>query len=245
MSANAFINRIIRPIVFLIILPGGTLNSTWAAEAPQKEPYQELETIHQQVLEYIKQKADQKVYEPQFKIRKLSQRLKLPKCQTELQLEDRNPENSVGRMTIGVQCQTPKWRIYVPAEIKGKLPLVQTTKAILKGESISPDDIEVKLVPHNQIPNGAAIKPESLIGMRSLRSLSANSVIKVRYLQPPYWVFKNQNVNILTRIGNIEVTTVGIALKDAVEGEQVAVKNLKSQKVIKGIVIAPNTVLIP
>ncbi len=226
-------------IVSQSILPANAQNT----ETPSE--FQSLETVHQLVLEHLKQKADQSIHNPEFKIRELSDRLKLKACQTALQIEDRQSSKTVGRMTIGVSCEHPRWRVYVPAEIMGKLPLIYSNHAILKGERISREDFRVELVPHNKIPPGAVTQERSLIGMRSKRAISANQVIKVQYLVPPYMVFKNQAVNIITRIGAIEVRSRGISLKNAVEGEQVDIQNQSSKKIIKGIVIAPNTVLVP
>lgn len=206
---------------------------------------QSLESLHTLVLNYLKQKADQNLVEPEFKIRELSKRLKLPSCSTPLEINDRNPNDHVGRMTIGVACASPKWQVYLPAEIHGKLPLIYSNRALLKGAKLLASDIRSELVTYNQIPPGTVIKAESIIGMRMKRSVPANSVIKVDYIQPEFWVFKNQPVNIITRIGEIEVKSSGVSQKNAVEGEQVEVENKFSKRTVQGIVIAPNTVFVP
>ncbi len=230
---------------FVALMSHLTIGHANAQNIQASSEVQSLESVHQLVLEYLKQKADQSILDPEFKIRELSDRLQLQACQTPLQIEDRQKSKTIGRMTIGVSCDHPKWRVYVPAEILGKLPLIYSNHAILKGERISREDFRVELVPHNKIPHGAVTQERSLIGMRSKRAISANQIIKVQYLIPPYMVFKNQSVNIITKIGSIEVKSRGISLKSAVEGEQVDVQNQQSKKIIKGIVIAPNTVLIP
>ena len=74
---------------------------------------------------------------------------------------------------------------------------------------------------------------------------AANRVLKVRDLQPPYLVFKNKNVTLVSKIGDIEVKTKGKSLKNGVKGQQVPVENLSSKKILNGIVIAPNKILIP
>lgn len=238
-------NVMLQKIATWIFIFAG-LWSVAQAENPATEAQnQSLEAIHQTVLEYIKQKADQEITNPEFKIRPLSNRLILPQCQTELSIEDRSPNSRVGKMTIGVACTQPNWKVYIPAEINGLTPLVYTQNAILKGQTIQPQDLRVELVPYNQIPPNSVIKIESIVGMRTKRAITANSVIKVQYIQPPYIVFKNHQVNILTRIGEIEVKSFGVALQNAVEGEQIEVQNQSSQKIIKGIVIAPNTILVP
>jgi flagella basal body P-ring formation protein FlgA len=81
--------------------------------------------------------------------------------------------------------------------------------------------------------------------MRAKRAIPPNTILKVRQLQPPYMVFEDNNVTIITRVGNIKVKSLGIALKNGVKNQQIPVRNLSSQKIVKGIVIAPNTVVIP
>nr|WP_278165700.1 flagellar basal body P-ring formation chaperone FlgA [Hydrogenovibrio sp. 3SP14C1] len=197
------------------------------------------------VRSHLKQKTDQKVYNAQIDIREFSRRLQLPKCQGTLILEDKAPEKLYGRMTLRLVCPAPEWKVYVTATVEGDVPVVMTTKAILKQAVINKDDVKLELVPYQKTKTGALIDIESAIGMRAKRGISPNSILTVRQLQPPYLVLEDNNVTIITYIGNIKVESVGKALKDGVKNQQVPVENLSSKKIVKGIVIAPNTVLVP
>jgi flagella basal body P-ring formation protein FlgA len=207
--------------------------------------YQNINSIHKLVTSHVKQKIDQKIYEPTIKLRKLSSRLKLPHCSEPLQMNDRSPNSYAGRMTISVSCQNPKWRVFVPATVNGKQFAVISTKGILKRAVIKKDDLKQVLVPYKNIPAGSMNDLTKAIGMRTKKAIAPNQIIKIRDLQPPFWVFKNQQINLITRIGSIEVKTIGVALANGVVNEQVPVKNSSSDKVVKGIVIAPNAVLVP
>jgi len=207
--------------------------------------YQSLDAIYKLVTKHVKQKIDQKIFNPVIQLRKLSPDLKLTKCLTPLQLADNNLENVAGRMTISVFCNKPNWRVFVPVTVEGKQPVVISTHGILKRAVIKEGDVHQVLLNYKRIPPGGMIDPNKVIGMRTKKAIAPNSVVKVRDLQPPYWVFKKKQVTIITHIGGIEVQTKGTALNNAVEDEQVRVKNNTSKKVIKGIVIAPNTVLVP
>lgn len=215
------------------------------AEEPHHNGTQELDEIHELVLQHIKQKIDQQLLEPEINLRKLSANLVLPKCQQPLTLLDSRTEKLAGRMTIRVVCSQPKWQVFVPAIVDGKKPLVKTAKAIIKQAVIKEEDLKLVFVSYKKIPSGSLIDIQKAIGMRAKRAMGADQVIKARDLQPPYWVFKNTQVNIITRIGEIEVKTKGKALNSGIENEQVAVENLTSKKIRNGIVVAPNTVLIP
>lgn len=213
--------------------------------AQNQEPYQSIDAIHKSVLQHVKQKLGQKLFEPTIDIRRLSPELKLRNCQSNLQIQDNNLDDYAGRMTISVHCLEPKWRVFVPVNVDGKLPVVKTTKGIIKKAVIEADELTIDYIPYRHVPNGAMIDIEKAVGMRAKRSIGANGILKIRDLQPPYWVFKGHGVNIVTRISGIEVTTRGTALKNAVEGQQVDVENNSSKKIVKGIVIAPSTVLVP
>jgi len=206
---------------------------------------QRIQSIHDLVMNHVKQKIDQKIYEPNITLRKLSPDLKLANCSSSLELLDRSPQNFAGRMTISVSCLAPKWRVFIPVTVDGKQIAVISTKGILKRAVIKPEDIKEVLLPYNKIPSGSMNDAARATGMRTKKAIKPNQVIKIRDLQPPYWVFKNQQVNIITRIGEIEVKTSGTALASGVADEQVPIKNNSSKKIIKGIVIAPNTVLVP
>lgn len=216
------------------------------AQEPDTAPVeQSLDEIHELVSKHIKQKIDQQTIEPVIHLRKLSPTLKLPLCQQPLEVHDRNPDEKIGRMTYSVSCNQPNWRVFIPAEVDGKLAVVMAAQGILKQAVIKSADLKQVVLPYKQVPRGSIIHLDTAIGMRTKRSIGANNILKIQDLQPPYWVFKKQQVTLITKIGSIQVKTKGIALEDAVEQQQVSVKNSTSDKVVKGIVIAPNTVMVP
>ena len=241
------LNSMKQSLIALFLISLVTLNSTRAnsLDVPAQREFQPTKEIHQLVENHIKQKVDQKLFEPTVQVRKLSENLRLPLCETPLELLDNRPNKVAGRMTIRVHCTKPKWQVFVPASVNGKLPIVISTKAILKKAVITHEDIMQIHVAYNKVPVGTLVTIEKAVGMRLKRAIGPNQPIKVRDLTPPYWVFKNREVNIITKIGDIEVKTKGTALKSGVFEDQIPVKNNASKKVINGIVIAPNTVAIP
>lgn len=206
---------------------------------------QSIEAIHQLVESQVKQKVDQKIIEPVITIRKLPHNLELPACQNSLELNDSNTERMAGRMTFRVLCQKPKWQVFVPVIVDGKQSVIVSTQAILKGAVIEAKDIRQELIHYKKVPRGTLVQLNKAIGQRTKKAIGPNTPIKVRDLLPPFLVFKNKQVNIVTQIGEIEVVTKGIALQSGVLQDQIAVRNSSTEKTIFGIVVAPNTVLIP
>lgn len=206
---------------------------------------QSLEAIHEQALKFLKQKVDQKLFEPKIHLKKLNPRVQLPQCKTAIKLQDRTPTRYTGRVTLAVQCPDPGWKTYITATIDGKLPVIMTTQGIFKKAVIKSGDVKQSYLHYKKVPSNRLISLKRVIGMRAKKSLGPNEVLTIRDLQPPYWVYKKKPVTIISRIGGIEVKTRGVALQSGVENQQVRVENTSSEKTVKGIVIAPNTVLVP
>lgn len=227
----------------LIMLISNTLS------AQQREPaavkYQSIDSLHQQALEYLKQKVDQKLIDPKIHLKKLNPRIQLPHCQSEIELSDRTPSRIGGRNTLGIKCHQPAWQTFISAYIDGKLSVVIASQGILKQAVIKAEDIVLADLHYKKVPQDALRSLDKALGMRAKKNIAPHKVLTLRNLQPPYWVLKKQPVNILTKIGNIEVSTKGIALQNGVEHQQVDIKNISSNRTIKGIVIAPNTVMVP
>ncbi|MDA3807847.1 MAG: flagellar basal body P-ring formation chaperone FlgA, partial [Thiomicrorhabdus sp.] len=229
------------PKTFTLLLSACMTLNIQAQEPPVTTSHQSLDEIHNLVYEDIKQKIGQQIFEPTIQLRKLSPTLELPQCQQPLELKDRSSGEAIGRMTYSVSCHLPNWRVFVPAEVDGKQAVIMTTQGILKKAVIMSEDLKRVLLPYKQVRRGSVINLDTAVGMRTKKSISANSILRIRDLQPPYWVFKQQQVTLITNVGSIQVKTKGIALQSAVAQQQVSVKNSNSDRVVKGIVIAPNT----
>ncbi|BBP43061.1 flagellar basal body P-ring formation chaperone FlgA [Thiosulfativibrio zosterae] len=216
-----------------------------AHSAEENTPLQSPESLYQLVLEHLKQKTDQQLFNVKIEIQTLSKHLRFQQCTTTPDLLDKNPTDIAGRNTFKVSCENPDWSIYMTAKVEGDLPVIMSTQGILKSAVIKKDDIATVLVPYQKVKRGAFTQLQKVLGYRAKKNISPNTIITLKDVLPPYWVFKDKPVNLVTHIGDINIETKGVALSDAVEQEQVTVKNLSSQKRVKGIVIAPNTVWIP
>lgn len=232
--------QIASAIFLTLFLPKTFANDN--ANQPRYQPHQSLES---KVHEHLKQKADQNLFNIKIEINPISSRLKLLYCKTGVELFDNAPEKRVGRMTIGLSCQQPEWRLYVTATIDGDLEVVRSSRPILKGAIISQKDVELIKVPYKQARHKAMHNLQRVIGMRAKRAIPSHQIMMVNLLLPPYLVFKDQPIKIISETSGIRVETNGIALQSGTNREQIPVRNQNSQKIIKGIIIAPNTVWIP
>lgn len=215
------------------------------ANSDNHESIQDFSRIYQTIRQDIENKLDGHLHQAKIEINEVSSRLQLKRCQSEITIRDRRPEKKSGRKTYEVRCEEPQWQFYVTAQITGKLPVVKTTRSILEQAVIGKEDVKIDYIPYNRVRRNTIVDLDTVIGMRTKRAIGPDSTLTARQLQPPYLVFEEQPVNIVTEIGNIHVESAGMALKDGTLNQQVPVRNLSSDTVIKGIVIAPNTVKVP
>lgn len=224
------------------------LNLFWSCAShaqAQDDAFQSNESLYQLVQNYLKQKTDQHLHNARFDVQTLSRHIHFKACKTQPELQDKNPTNVTGRQTFNVSCAEPEWSIYMTATIEGDLPVVISTQGILKQAVIKDSDVRLALIPYQKVRRGSLTKLENVIGNRAKRAIAPNKIVSIRDVEPPYWVFKDRPVVLVSEVGEIRIETKGIALDNAVEQSQVSVRNLSSQKTLKGIVVAPNTVWIP
>lgn len=215
------------------------------ANSEKATQFQAFDRIYQTIRQDIENKLAGHLHQAEIEINQVSQRLQLAPCQSDITIKDRRPEKMAGRKTYEVRCQSPNWQFYVTAQISGKLPVVKTTRAILKQAVIDASDVTLDYVPYNRVRRNTIVKLDTVIGMRAKRAIGPNETLNARQLQPPYLVFEDQPVNLITRIGNIQVESAGLALDNATLHQQVKVRNLSSESIVKGVVIGPNQVEVP
>lgn len=208
--------------------------------------FQPMAPVYAAIHSLLKQKLDQNIKNPKITIREVGQRTRMPRCQTPLNYRLLQPERvDTGRHTVIVECKSPRWKLFISAQVSGLRPIVISTALIPRHSLINPEQVHRQFIDSRQIPKGVLTDPEQAVGMRARRAIAPNTPIKAQMLLPPYWVHKGKPVTIIARIGTVEVKARGVATKSAVENELVAVKNLRSGKTVRAIVIAPNTVLVP
>ncbi len=215
-----------------------------AAGAPTH--FQDWSPVYKQLAAMVKQKVGQNIINAKISIQPLGERTRLPTCRHTPQIQ--LPHASLrptGRFTALVRCTQPHWKVFISYRVTGQRPVMVSTTLIPRMATIKADMVAQRLIDASQVPRQAATQPDQVIGKRARRSIAAGQIITAQMLLPPYWVFRNKPVILMTRIGAIEIRTKGVALRDAVENEVVEVRNLRSGRKVRGVVVAPNTVLVP
>lgn len=179
-----------------------------------------------------------------FEIEALDKRLRLAKCEAPLQTEIRGNQR-IGRINIKVSCDSSAtWTIYVPASIQVFQKIVVASAALAPGTQLAPHHMHIAEVDITRIRGQYFSTEEDAIGMKVKRAIGPGSTLTKEQLEPPIVIKKGDSVVVSASTGMMAVKTTAVALSDGREGEQISVKNRRSQRVIEAQVVGPGQVKI-
>ena len=164
-------------------------------------------------------------------------RLAFHKCETDIALKLRRDIYQSPNNTIDIQCKSPSWQLFVPIDIEVYGKIVVAATSIPKNTVIRPDHLELKEQQIN-ISRYASYDSIGLVsGMVAKRSIRQGAAITPSRLQPPRLISRGDQVIISAKSSAIAIQMKGEALNSGVLGEQISVKNLSSNRVIRAQVV--------
>jgi flagella basal body P-ring formation protein FlgA len=117
------------------------------------------------------------------------------------------------------------------------------TRAIHRGETIQPEDIEWHNLPSHQVNQSTVMDEAALIGATPKRQdLIALRPLNKHDVSVPHMVLKNQSVIIYADSPTINLTAKGKALENGAKDAYVKIMNIDSQRIFHGTVIGPQQV---
>jgi len=179
----------------------------------------------------------------EIEVKQLDPRLRLPTCDKELTASLESPAKPVGRVTVKVRCDgTSPWTVFVPAQVRLFREVVTSTRPLKRAGIIEPEDVILRERDISLINQGYLTNVEQAIGQKIVRPMVNDQVITLVHLEQAEVVRKGDQVVITARSGTLSVRMPGEALANGGMNQQIRVKNLNSQRVIKAQVMAPGQV---
>jgi flagella basal body P-ring formation protein FlgA len=171
----------------------------------------------------------------------LDSRLRLDPCE-EVRFEPTG-DRVAGRIAIRARCIAPaRWGIFLTAMVDVVVPVVTLARPVPRDSVLQAAD--VTLTPRNlgELRDGYLVDAGDVVGMAARSNLRADNVLYQRHLAAPRLVVRGESVTVAARLGHVQVKTQAIALTDGVYGEQVEVRNPRSERVVTGWVTGPGQV---
>lgn len=131
------------------------------------------------------------------------------------------------------------YSIQIPVFIIVQRATIVASDNIPKGSAITQSMLEKKFVNENLILNQSITDASSIIGSKTKKDIRAGDFLKISDL---CLVAKGDIVTISARSHGLEIKASGIAMEEGKLNETIAVKNIKSGKIIRALVKSANSV---
>ncbi|QLG94512.1 flagellar basal body P-ring formation protein FlgA [Pseudomonas yamanorum] len=179
----------------------------------------------------------------EIQVSPLDPRLRMPMCDKELTATLESPAQPIGRVTVRVRCDgASPWTVFVPAQVKLFRDVVVVTRPLKRTGIIGFEDVALRERDISQINQGYLTSVDQAIGQKLTRPMVTDQVITLVHLEQAEVVRKGDQVVISANSGTLTVKMPGEALSNGGMSEQIRVKNLNSNRVIKARVTAPGQV---
>ncbi|MBN2976432.1 flagellar basal body P-ring formation chaperone FlgA [Pseudomonas lactucae] len=179
----------------------------------------------------------------EIQVNPLDQRLRMPMCDKELTATLESPAQPIGRVTVRVRCDgASPWTVFVPAQVKLYRDVVVVARPLKRTSIIGFDDVVLRERDISQISQGYLTSLDQALGQKLTRPVVTDQVITLVHLEQAEVIRKGDQVVISASSGALNVKMPGEALSNGSMSEQIRVKNLNSNRVIKARVTAPGQV---
>lgn len=182
----------------------------------------------------------QRWQEPKFDVEVIRNNRVIPACPSEVRVESLDARG-LARMRFVVVCPSLQgWRYEFIAKGKVSAKVVVAANDLMSGKILSPLDLLWQRHDITLIPD-AFSNMDELAGLAARRSIRSGEVMRPNMLVAPQLVKRGDQVRIVARREQIEVSMAGEALDNGVRGAVIRVKNSSGTQ-IRARVIDAGTV---
>lgn len=165
----------------------------------------------------------------------LDPRLRLTDCPSALQTSLPGRQTLNKSVTVLVRCEEDQWQIYIPVKIKLMIPIIVAKRPLDRGVTINKNDVMIQLV-NAQFQRGQTYTDaSSLIGARIKRVVGIGEAIQGNDI---CMVCRNDEVIMTAGKNGLHIVVKGSALSDGTLGEQIKVRNSKSNRIVDATITA-------
>ena len=137
---------------------------------------------------------------------------------------------------------------YANSALQGKYYLMTTVwvpiQNIAKGELVTEEKLQLQTIRKSKLKPFMVTEKEKLIGQEAQKSLKEGKIINEKDVGAPILIKRNDIVTAVYRTDRMQITAKVIAQQDGAYGDRIELQNMKTRKVLTGIVQDASTVLI-
>lgn len=162
-------------------------------------------------------------------------------CDSDLVYKWRN-DIRAGANTLHISCQEPSWQAYLPISVQAFTEVVVAKASLNRSNTIEANQLTLKRVDIGSLRMGYFTNPLALNGYELQRTVKAGQVLTPYIVKAPMVVNRGDWVTIISGKGRLTVTTTGEALKDGSIGDQIPVKNLRTEQKVRAWILKKGVV---
>ncbi|CAH0540893.1 flagellar basal body P-ring formation chaperone FlgA [Vibrio marisflavi] len=161
----------------------------------------------------------------------IDNRVRASNCPEPLETSSTSSNPAASNITVLVKCPSDNWRVYVPVRLTLTGPQVIAKHSLNRGQVIAKSDVYIGMVDLLRQRRQGFSSVNGIIGAKLKRNLRAGEAVESSDICV---VCRNESVVIKAIHNGMAITTKGTALTDGSQGEQIKVKNNKSNRIIVG-----------
>ncbi len=133
-------------------------------------------------------------------------------------------------------------KVTIQCAVKLYRKIVVAAGPINAGEILTASSLRLERMDAGKLGAGYFTETNKVINLMARRSLTPGMVVMDSMVNKPILIKRGTLINLVARIGSMEITTTGQAMQNGIEGQLIRVKNINSTKIISGKVLDENTV---
>ena len=148
------------------------------------------------------------------------------------------------KTTLTYSAYTGTHDVPVRGVVTEMASVVTLTRDLQREEIITEGDLVVTRLPKAKVRTGSLTSTTPAIGKATVRNLTQGSIVKNHDFAPPLLVRSNDPVAITYSVPGLLLTAQGRALSDGAKDAVVSIRNLQSNRVVRGRVTGVGEVLV-
>lgn len=171
-------------------------------------------------------------------VKALDPRLRLAACDKPLTLAQQGEPTPIGRLSVKVRCEgSSPWTVFVPAQVKLYRPVVVALQPLMRGALLDTSNVALVERDVGTLSQGYLTSLETVLGAKLKRQVLSDQPMAPAYLEQAELIRKGEQVVINARTSSFSIRMQGEALAGGAKDEEIRIRNLSSNRVIRGRVV--------
>jgi flagella basal body P-ring formation protein FlgA len=206
-------------------------------EAAAVQPWQDNDDIRAAAESFLRDRVGRRAGRTTVEAGALDPRHRLPLCGQPLRAFMRRGVEIGPRTVVGVSCEGAKsWTLYVPVNVFVTTDVLVAARSLPRGHLLAAGDLSRDERDVSRMHSGYLTDSRELVGQRLKHQVIAGRPITPAMIEADRIVTRGQSVTLVAAGAGINVTMTGKALTDGALNQRIRVENVKSGRIVEGIV---------